>query len=166
MIGLGGISGGGANAAVAFLNEGLVVEGFVYGVAPVLLAYALVGVLGEGFGEAVAESLGEDGVVVVVSVFELAGKFIDAFDTAGEGTAGIGVTGTFGGDEVGQCVVGIAGGFALLLAKGVKGGAGAAVFVVEADVVANGVCRKRPTTLRARNRFSARMRSRSFCASL
>ena len=54
-----------------------------------LFAHAFVGVFGEGFGEAVAESLGEDGVVVVVGVFELAGKFIDALDTAGEGTAGI-----------------------------------------------------------------------------
>ena len=50
VVGASGVTGGGADALVGFVDEGGVVQGFVAGVAPVVLADLLVQVFGEGFG--------------------------------------------------------------------------------------------------------------------
>ncbi len=75
-----------------------------------------------------------------MGILEFAGEVVDTLNAAGKSTAAIGLAGVLRGDKVGQCVVSVAGGFALLLAEGMDFGEWAAVLVVEPDVVADGVC--------------------------
>ena len=69
VVGLGGISGGWANAAVAFANQVFVGEIFRSSEAPELARLSMQA-LGKRLRKAVAQSLGHDGEVVVVAAFE------------------------------------------------------------------------------------------------
>jgi hypothetical protein len=63
----------------------------------------------ESFGEAVGYGLGHNGVIVVVFGLVAVAEFFEA-DAGGygEGSDGIGQTGLFGGDEVGEGAAGLA----------------------------------------------------------
>lgn len=136
VIGLGGVAGGGADAAVLFLDEFVGGEDFLAAEAPDVAGF-LVHALGEGFGEAVAEGFDDEGGVVIVLSLEFLGEGVDFLAGGdGEGTDGIDTAGFLGRDEVGQGVVRLALGFLGLLAEGVEGGEDVAVLVVEIDVVA------------------------------
>ncbi len=144
VVGAGGIAGGGADAAILFLDEFGGGEGFRAAVAP-LVAHALVEALGEGFGEAVGDGLGHDGVVVVVGGAEAVAEFLEA-DAAGDGEGAdvVGQAGFFGSDEVGERAAGFAAFAVGLLAEEVEALAmfGAGFVGVEFDVVADGVGRE------------------------
>ena len=83
VVGAGGVAGGGADAAILFVDEFFGGEVFAEAVAP-LVADAFVQAFGEGFGEAVGDGLGHDGVVVVVVGAEAVAEFLEA-DAAGDG---------------------------------------------------------------------------------
>ena len=72
VVGTGRIAGGGADAAILFLDQLLDGEVFIFAITP-FGADAPVQVFGEGFRQAVGQRLGQDGVVIVVAGFESAG---------------------------------------------------------------------------------------------
>ena len=70
MVGLGGIAGRRADAAIGLGDQVLRRESLVGRMAPELAAHPGVHRLGEGFRQPVAERLDEDRRIVVVGVFE------------------------------------------------------------------------------------------------
>src|SRR5262249_205932 len=65
VMGTGRVGGGGTDAAVFFVDEIFFAEVLGFAEAP-LFAGFLVKIFGEGFGEAIGEGFGHDGVVIVV----------------------------------------------------------------------------------------------------
>lgn len=141
MVGASGITGGGADAAIAFADQIIVAEVFLLAESP-FVANALVEVFGEGFGESVSECFGGDGVVIVVIGFVMGDQFIGS-KTRGnaEGSEIIVSLAVVWGDEVSEGVAGCIGA-AALLSEGAEacldGGAG--VVGVEDDIVTVAVC--------------------------
>src|SRR5262245_59334911 len=74
MIGTGRVAGGRPDSAIFLFNEILVTETFAATVTP-FAAGALMQVFGERLGEAVGESLGHDGAVVIVLGAESIAQF-------------------------------------------------------------------------------------------
>ena len=143
VIGAGGIAGRGPDAAVFFADEFFVRKRLELAVAAGL-ARALVEHLGHGFGQAVAEGLRHDRVVVVVLRAEGGGKIFDAVAGGdGETAAVIEAAALARGDVIGEAVVKLVGGFFHLLAQLVEArDDGAALLVgVDLDVVTDGVAR-------------------------
>ena len=73
VVGLRGIAGGRADAAIGFADQVVRREGLVRRVAPELPAHALVHALGEGLGKAVGQRLDQDRGIVVVGAREALG---------------------------------------------------------------------------------------------
>src|SRR5262249_10575667 len=86
VIGLRRIAGRWADAAILFGDQLLVVERLIAGIAPKLLAHALMQMLGKCLGEAVGQCLHHDGGVVVVGAFETLGDLVFT-DSSGNGEA-------------------------------------------------------------------------------
>ena len=122
VLGAGGVAGRGADALIFFGDQVFVSERFLLDIAPVFLAYALVQVLGEGFGEAVAQRFEQDRVVVVVRGFEGFGALV-LTDAGGDDERAevVGAPGILGRDKIGETQVGAAFGFFRLLAQVVPG---------------------------------------------
>jgi len=103
VLGAGGVAGRGADALVFFRNQLVIAERFLAGVAPELAAHPQVQVLGEGFGQTVAQRLEQDRGIVVVRGLERAGALVLA-DAGGddEGAQIVFQPARLGRDEVGE----------------------------------------------------------------
>ena len=101
VVGLGGVAGRRADAAVGLGDQLLGREGLVGRVAPELAADALVQPLGEGLGEAVGERLDQDRGIVVVRPLEALGDR-HLLDAGGDDEAADVVGRALGRDEVGE----------------------------------------------------------------
>ena len=143
VLGAGRIAGCRTDAGVGLGDEFVVGELLVRGVAPQVLAHALVQGFGKGFGQAVGDALEGDGVVVVQRrhVF---GFLLVGTDTGRDGkhadvvlnAAGLAVD-ELGCDVVGQGLVGDAFTLGILLTQVAPGHGhlGARVISVDLDVV-------------------------------
>ncbi len=141
VVGASGITRGGSDTAIAFVDQIVVVEVFLFAVAP-FVADALVEVFGEGFGESVGEGFCGDGVVIVVIGFVVSDHFIGAKASADAECADIvEALGVCGCDKIGERVEGGVSASALL-AEGMEAGeeGGACVVGVDEDIVAVAVC--------------------------
>ena len=136
VVGAGGVAGGGADALVFFFDHVGDGEGFVGAESPGVTGL-LMEEFGVGFGEAVAEGLDEDAVVVVV-VGAVGGGDVVHFGACGDGEAAdvVGETAVVWGAEVGEGAVGGVVFFLHLLPEEVEGGDGILVGVVDVDIVA------------------------------
>ena len=134
MVGARGIAGGGADAAVFLADDFLRRELFVAAVAAEV-AGALVEILGHGLGDAVAEGLDEDGLVVVAGGFEFGGEELDAGGGGdGELAKEVDAAGVARGEVIGEAMIKLLSGFLELLAEEVEGVEGAAALFVSVDL--------------------------------
>jgi len=78
----GRVAGGRADAFVLFLDELVVGQVLVRGVAPVFLAHPRMQQLGEGFGQAVGASLQVTGQVVPLACVGIGDRFVPHGDPA------------------------------------------------------------------------------------
>ncbi len=116
------VAGSRADAAILFVDQRIVVERLVAGVAPELLAHAFVQALGERFGEAVGQGLEQDGVVVVMVGFEACDVLLDPDARRNrESAEPVLLAGVLRRDEVGEAEVGPIGGLVHLLAQEAEG---------------------------------------------
>src|SRR5579875_3974287 len=76
MVGLCGIAGRRAYAAILLGNQLFVAERFVGRIAPELPAHALVQTLGECLGKAVGQRLRQDGRIIVIGTLESLGDVL------------------------------------------------------------------------------------------
>jgi len=139
VVGASRVAWGGADSTVAFLDELIDGEVFFFAVAAEVPGF-FVEEFGEGFGHAVAEGFDHDGGVVVALFFESFGVFFN-FVAHGDSEAADVVfeSGVFGGNVVGQAVMGAVLGHFALLAEEVECGQDfvSGVVDVEFDGVAN-----------------------------
>ncbi|OPZ09737.1 MAG: hypothetical protein BWZ08_00202 [candidate division BRC1 bacterium ADurb.BinA292] len=143
VIGAGGVAGGGADAAVAFGDQGFLAQVFALAIAPPA-AHEFVQPLGEGLGQSVGQCLDHDRLVIIVIGLELGDQFGDAMARRDGKPAEIVEPAAFARrDEIGQAVVRFAVGALPLLAQEVeRGKQAAAAFVgVDFDIIADGVGR-------------------------
>ena len=140
MVGLGGVAGGRADAAVLLVDQIVVTELLFNTIAPIVAGY-LVKTLGEGFRQPVGQGLGHNRMVVVVVSFEAGGQFARA-DAGGhcESAQIVRSAGIEGGNIVGEGAEVVLPLSLPLLAKGVKAGEfdTAVGIAVDEDVVSNG----------------------------
>lgn len=143
MVGRGGIAGSGADAAVLFGDQVLGAQFVGLFVAP-LEADLLVEVLGIGLGEAVADSLDEDGGIVVVLFLVGTGDLVGlASGSDSEGSHVVELSTIFGSDKIAttEGEGPLFGGLLALLAEEVEPGedGGAVLVGIEFDRLADGI---------------------------
>ena len=134
VVGTGRIAGGGADAAILFLNQLLHGQILIPSISP-FGANAPVQIFSKSLRQAVGQRLGQDGVVIVVSGFELRGQFVHA-QAGGDGEqADVILPRLPGSDEIGQAELWLAVGLLDLLAQEMEHGQGRMARRIGKDLV-------------------------------
>jgi hypothetical protein len=107
VLGLGGIAGRGADAAIFFRDQLVVGEIFVRRIAPIFLAHLFMHAFGEGFGQTVGQGAQQDGGVIVLGRFEALDVLVFAEARRHDKAADI-IGHADGRDEIGQRQIGAA----------------------------------------------------------
>src|SRR5690606_25055233 len=117
MVRTGGVAWCRANAAILFLNQLFIREGFSRLIAAVFTSHFLMQVFSECFCQSISERLQENSVIIVQLLFKSFQMWFNTLDGNGECSNIVGVvTGISRFDEICETEVGLIGRFLYLLA--------------------------------------------------